>query len=97
MARPATEGPTKGFFGDTIVFLLFVAYSPAVFTWLFTSAIFSGLHTMAFGEPSSKGYESALARGAGYVAVSAPVLAAVAVAVWETVVVTIAIAGKILN
>jgi len=84
----------QGFLGQAVLLVVFAAYLPAFIIYLISSATLISLHRMIFGEPGRAGYESTVARGFGYAAVTAPVLIGAAVAIWETVGVIAVIAGK---
>ena len=86
----------KGVFGDTLGIILLAAYFPAFVAWFGSHVILISLVQMAFGnlDDHPHGYDSPIARGAGYLALSASVLIGVAVAILETVAVIAALAGK---
>jgi hypothetical protein len=90
----------RSFFGQTLGIILFAALFPAFVAYRISQAILISLVQMAFGDLDDhpKGYESPIARGAGYAALSASVLIGVVVALLEIVaIVNFAITGKSLN
>ena len=86
----------RSFFGETLGLILFATYFPAFVAYFISQTVLISLVQMVFGnlDDHPRGYANPIARGAGYAALSASVLIGVAVAIWETVAVIAAIAGK---
>lgn len=71
--------------GDTVSFIVMLAFLPAVLVWHFCTAVLMGLLVLVFGSPEPNGYDNPLVRGIGYIAVVLPAVAGLAVALGEVV------------